>query len=356
MTIPTARPDLARTTMLIIFIVVLIGACLWILRPFLPAIFWAVTLVIATWPIMLKTQARLWNSRGLAVCAMSLVLLLVFVAPFWAAIGTIVVNADQIMNWGESLSSLALPQPPSWLIELPAIGPMADQAWRNALDFGVPQIAAKLRPYAGVVTGWFLDAVGSFGMVVFQFLLTLGVAAIIFLKGERAADIAIRFGLRLAGERGRQSALLAAKAIRGVAIGVVGTALIQAAIAAFGLAIAGVPFASVLCAIVFMLCIAQLGPILVMVPAVIWTYFYGDLVWAIFLFVCTGVAVASDNIIRPILIKRGVDLPLLIILAGVIGGMIAFGLIGIFLGPTVLAIGYTLLGAWIDHQEERSAA
>ena len=342
------RYDLARITLAVLFIAAMIGASLWILRPFLPAVIWAATLVIATWPIMRRVQDRLWNSRALAVTIMTLVLLLVFVVPFWLAIGTIVQNSGQIVGWAESVASVGLPTPPSWLGDLPLIGSRAASAWQEVADIGVRELLQKARPYAGTMTQWFISAVGGFGMVLVQFLLTVAVSAIMYAKGERAAAKVIRFGVRLAGERGEQSVRLAAQAIRGVALGVVVTALIQSAIGGFGLVIAGVPFASVLCALMFMLCIAQIGPALVLLPAVIWMFASDDLGWAIFLLVCSILAIAIDNVIRPILIRKGADLPLLLILAGVIGGLMAFGLIGIFLGPTVLAVGYTLLGAWID--------
>jgi len=176
-----------------------------------------------------------------------------------------------------------------------------------------------------------------------------------YAKGEEAAAMAIRFGRRLAGPRGEESVILAAQAIRGVALGVVVTALVQSAVGGIGLAIAGVPFAAVLTALMFMLCIAQLGPGLVLVPAVIWMYYSSDATLATVLLVFTLVAVTLDNFLRPILIRMGADLPLLLILAGVIGGLIAFGLIGIFLGPTILAVGYTLLRAWIADGEPKDA-
>jgi predicted PurR-regulated permease PerM len=346
------RRDLARITLAVLFIAALIGASLWILRPFLPAVIWATTLVIATWPIMRRVQDRLWNSRALAVTIMTLVLLLVFVVPFWLAIGTIVQNSGQIVGWAESIASLGLPPPPSWLGDLPLVGARAARAWQDIADIGVRELLQKARPYAGTMTQWFISAVGGFGMVLVQFLLTVAVSAIMYAKGERAAARVIGFGVRLAGERGEQSVRLAAQAIRGVALGVVVTALIQSAIGAFGLVVAGVPFASVLCALMFMLCIAQIGPALVLLPAVIWMFASDDLGWAIFLLVCSVLATGIDNFIRPILIRKGADLPLLLILAGVIGGLMAFGLIGIFLGPTVLAVGYTLLGAWIDEDDK----
>jgi predicted PurR-regulated permease PerM len=342
------RYDLARITLSVLFIAALIGASLWILRPFLPAVVWAATLVIATWPIMRRVQEWLWNSRALAVTIMTLALLLVFVVPFWLAIGTIVQNSGQIVGWAESVASLGVPPPPLWLGDLPLVGARAARAWQDIADIGVRELLQKARPYAGTMTQWFVSAVGGFGVVLVQFLLTVAVSAIIYARGERAAASVIRFGIRLAGERGEQSVRLAAQAIRGVALGVVVTALIQSAIGGFGLVIAGVPFASVLCALMFMLCIAQIGPALVLLPAVIWMFASDDLGWAIFFLVCSVLAISIDNVIRPILIRRGANLPLLLILAGVIGGLMAFGLIGIFLGPTILAVGYTLLGAWID--------
>jgi predicted PurR-regulated permease PerM len=159
---------------------------------------------------------------------------------------------------------------------------------------------------------------------------------------------------KLADENGEQTLVLAAKAIRGVALGVVLTALIQTAIAGTGLAIAGVPAYQLLTAIIFMFCIAQIGPILILVPAVIWMYWSGQTLWGTVLLVFSIVAITIDNFIRPFLIRKGVELPLLLIFAGVIGGLVAFGIIGLFIGPVVLAVIYTLLQAWV--KEDSAAA
>jgi predicted PurR-regulated permease PerM len=346
------RRDLTRTMLAILFLALLIGASLWILRPFLPALIWATTLVIATWPIMRRVQAQLWNSRALSVTVMTLALMLVFVVPFWFAIGTIVRNADRIVGWAETVASMEMPPPPLWLEHLPLVGPRAVEAWQKIGEAGLPELLQKARPYAAKVTQWFVAAVGSFGIVLVQFLLTVAVSAILYAKGEAAARGVLRFGRRLAGERGVQAVGLAAQAIRGVALGVVVTALVQTALGGIGLAVAAVPFAPVLSAIMFMLCVAQLGPGLVLVPAVVWMYAQGDLLWATVLLVFAVLAVSLDNVLRPILIRKSADLPLLLVLAGVIGGIIAFGLIGIFIGPTVLAVAYTLLQAWVAEDSD----
>jgi len=174
------------------------------------------------------------------------------------------------------------------------------------------------------------------------------VAAILYASGESAARMVRRFGRRLGGERGENAMILAGQAIRGVALGVGVTALAQTVLGGIGLAIAGVPFASLLSAVMLMLCIAQVGPSLVLFPAVGWMYWMGDNGWATFLLVWSLVVGTMDNFLRPMLIKKGADLPLLLIFSGVIGGMLGFGLIGIFIGPVVLAVTYTLTLAWIE--------
>lgn len=348
--------DVARRTLAILFIVALLAICLWVTRPFLPAMIWATTLVIATWPIMRRLEARLWHSRALAVTGMTVTLLLVFVVPFWLAIGTIVTHSGEIVRWAEALATTGIPRLPTWFGNIPLIGQPIAEAWETSAESGASELIQKVRPYAGRLTNWFIGAVGSFGMVLMQFLLTVAVSAVLYARGEQAAAFVMRFGIRLAGSRGGQAIILAGQAIRGVALGVVVTAFIQAAIGATALVITGVPYASVLSALLFMLCVAQLGPALVLVPAVAWMYWTGQPVAATVLLVCSLVAIGADNVLRPILIRRGVDLPLLLILVGVIGGLIAFGLIGIFLGPTVLAVGYTLLNAWISEDHKLGGA
>ena len=341
------RYDLAQRTLGVLVIAGLIVTSLWILKPFLPAAVWAVTLVIATWPLMRQIQARLWGSRALAVTIMTIALLLIFVVPFWLAIGTIVTHSDRVLGWVETITTVHMPPPPPWLQDVPLVGDRLTMAWANLASSEGPELLQKIRPYAGRLTNWFIATVGSFGLVLVQFLLTVAISAILYAGGERAGSFVTRLGARLAGERGRHAVILAGQAIRGVALGVVVTAFIQSSIGAAALFVTGVPYASILSALLFMLCIAQLGPALVLVPAVIWMYWTGATGAATVLLVLSIIAIGIDNVLRPVLIRRGVDLPLLLILSGVIGGLMAFGLIGLFLGPTVLAVAYTLLDAWV---------
>jgi predicted PurR-regulated permease PerM len=169
-----------------------------------------------------------------------------------------------------------------------------------------------------------------------------------YVNGERATQRLVRFGRRLAGPGGERTVFLAGQTIRGVALGVVVTALAQGVFGGIGLMIARVPFAGVLTAVMFLLSIAQIGVVPVLGSVVAWLYWSGASAWGTFMLIWTIVAATMDNFLRPILIRKGADLPLLLVFAGVVGGLLAFGLIGIFVGPVVLAVADTLLTAWID--------
>ena len=349
---PQSQTDITRTTLAVLFIGGLIAASFWVMRPFLPAIVWAITLVIATWPLMTWVQRQVGHRRGPAVLIMCLLLLLVLIVPFWLAVTTVVANVDEIAELVRTILSLRVPPPPDWLADVPLVGTPLAQAWARLTSAGARELAPLLTPYAGEVTRWFASAAGSLGSVILQLLLIVAIAAILYTNGEKAATLALRFGRRLSGDRGEMVIRLAGQAIRAVALGVVVTAIAQSVLGGIGLAVAGVPFAPLLSALMFLLCLAQVGPALVLIPAVVWMYFVGDTVWATVLLAFTVPAMTLDNVLRPILIRKGADLPLLLILAGVIGGLIATGLLGIFLGPTVLAVTYTLLFAWISEVDE----
>jgi predicted PurR-regulated permease PerM len=346
------RHDLTRTILDALFILALIGISLWILLPFLAAIIWAVTIVTATWPLMTKIQSWLWGRRGLAVTVMTLILLCVLVVPLSAAIGVIVSHTDTLIGWAKSLTQYEITKTPDWVIRLPIVGVPAAQAWNKLAASGIQGIATRAWPYAGGVIKWFVSHVGSLGSLFVQFLLTVILSALFYANGERAAEGVLRFGRRLAGKQGEESVRLAGQAVRGIALGVVVTAMAQSLLGGIGLLITGVPFAPVLTAVMFMLAIAQIGPIPVLGIAVGWLYWSGSPVGGTVLLLFTLVVGLMDNFLRPYLIKKGADLPLILIFAGVIGGLMAFGLIGIFIGPVVLAVAYTLTVAWVKGEPE----
>ncbi len=340
--------DLPRATMGVLIIVVLIALTIWVLRPFLGAIIWATMIVVATWPVMRRLQRWLWEKRALATAAMVLALLLMLLVPLLLVIGAVTANAGALLEWAAKPRAFTLPPPPAWLATVPVIGVPAMQAWERVAEGQLANVAASAAPYAAAALVWVAGVMRGMMSLMLQFLLTLAIASVLYVKGEHAAAAVRRFGHRLAGEAGERVVLLAAQAIRSVALGVVVTAIVQAALAGIGLAVTGVPYSALLGALAFILCIAQLGPTVVLAPAVGYLAWQGHASAATVLLVWTVVVGVLDNVLRPLLISKGGDLPMLLMFAGVIGGLLAFGLIGIFVGPVVLAITYTLLAAWTN--------
>jgi predicted PurR-regulated permease PerM len=345
---PPPSRDLARITLAVLVIGLLIVACLWILQPFLAATVWATMIVVATWPMMLGVQARLGGQRWAAVTVMTFAMLLVLVVPLVLAVVTIVDHAEEMVAWLKAIAAAGIPSPPNWLEQVPLAGERIAREWRQLAATPSEDLVKRATPYARQAVQWFAAQAGGFGLMLLQFLLIVVITAVLYSMGETAARGVRRFARRLAEDRGESSVVLAGQAIRAVALGVVVTALAQSTAAGIGLAVAGIPYAAVLTAIIFILCIAQLGPLLVLAPAVGWLYWTGDPVWGTVLLVWTVIVGTMDNFLRPILIKRGADLPLLLIFVGVIGGLISLGIVGLFVGPVVLAVTYRLLESWIS--------
>jgi len=343
---PPPAFDLPRITLGVLALLLMVGASVWVMLPFVASVVWAATIVIATWPILIALQARLGGRRGPAVAVMVVALLALLVVPTWLGISTIASNTDRVTQFVRSLATEGLPPPPGWLERVPLLGEKLSATWGEYA--GHPEsLVARVQPYAKEVAGWVAAKAGGLGATVVQFALTVLISGILYASGEKAASGVLRFLRRLAGERGENSGRLAGKAVRAVALGIVVTALAQTLLSGVGLALAGVPHAGLLTAVVFVLCIAQLGPILVVAPATIWLYTSGAAGRGTVMLVFSLVAVTLDNVVRPVLIKKGADLPLLLIMSGVIGGVLAFGVVGLFIGPVLLAVTWTLLASWV---------
>jgi predicted PurR-regulated permease PerM len=346
---PTHPPnhDLTRTFLVILILAGLIAASLWTLSPFLSALIWATTIVVATWPLLAHVQKWLGGSRALAVMLMTVVISAVFVVPFGMAIAVLLDLAVQGVEVVRNMLERGLPPLPHWLVTIPWLGEAIESEWNDLAAHGPEGVAEALRPFARSAASWTVSVTGGAGVVAVHFLLTVLLSAILYVQGELAAQGVIAFARRIGGDRAEQTVRLAASAARGVALGVVVTALVQSLLAGLALWISGVPRAGVLLAITFVLCVAQLGPLFVLVPAVVWLFWSGSVGWGITLTVCTVIIALIDNVLKPLLIRRGVDLPLLLLIAGVIGGLIGFGIVGLFIGPVILAVTYTLLVAWV---------
>lgn len=350
MDLPSSSPrnwDLTRIVLGVMTIGGLTIASFWVLRPFLLAGIWATMIVVATWPTLRALERRLWGKRSLAVAVMTLALVLIVIAPLATAVVAIAERSDEIVAWVKSLAAFSVPQPPEWVQRIPVVGAKAAERWRAIASTPRDDLMTQATPYIRDVAPWVLGQAGTLGTLLVQLLLAMVIAAILYAKGEMAAAGVLAFARRLGGQAGDRVTVLSAQAIRAVALGIVGTALIQSVIGGIGLFIAGVPYSLLLTSVMFMFGIAQIGAVPVLVGAVIWVYWSSGTFWGTVLLVWTVITGSLDNVLRPILIKRGADVPFLLIFAGVLGGLLAFGLIGLFVGPVVLSVTYTLLEAWV---------
>ena len=347
--------DLARTVMAVLFILGLIAGCLWILTPFLTAIICAATIAIATWP-MLNGIARRWGGRrGLAIAAMLTGFTIAFLAPVYFGTVAAVQSASAAAAWLHELPNRTLPSLPDWLAHLPVVGARLQQGWGDLTTGGGEGLRAKVSAHSDDILRWVLHRVGGLAGMLVQVLVTLGITGLLYLRGDRVAAGLLAFARRLAGSHGERAARLAALATRGVALGVVLTPLIQSILAGIGMATAGIPHFGLIAVGVLISCLAQAGPLPVLAIPVIWLFSRGATLPASGLAAWALVVHISGPIVRPLLIKKGVDLPLSLILSGVIGGVMAFGVVGLFIGPVLLAVAGTLLESWMTDETRTGA-
>ena len=339
--------DITRVVLFVLVIGTLVAGSILTLLPFLNALIWATTIAIATWPALLGVQRLTGGRRFPAVAVMTLLIMLVFIVPFALAIATLLNAANRSPTLINAFLTKGVGPPPEWVATIPQFGPRLADRWQAVSAGGPDALAAMVQPYALSAATWAISATGGLGKAIVLIFLTLVLVVILYSQGEIAAAGVLAFAHRLGGDSGRQTISLAGQAIRSVALGVVVTALVQSLLAGIGLWFCGIPHAGLLTAIAFMLGVAQLGPVLVLAPSIGWLYWIGSAGWATTLLVWSVPVAALDNVLRPLFIRRGVQLPLLLIIGGVIGGLISFGMVGLFVGPVLLAATYTLAKDWV---------
>jgi predicted PurR-regulated permease PerM len=327
-------------------IFLLVVGCLYVLRPFLAAILFAAAVVISTWPLYQMLLARMRGRRNLAALTMTLTLTLLVIIP----LALVAYNlADNVAHAYEQLTA-ALKQgqllPPAWVRDIPLVGPWLDDYVRrlvasrdNMMDFA-QRMVEPARHY--LLTGGIVLGTG-----VIQMSLAAFVSFFLYRDGPTLIRVISVMMQKVMGEGAENVTEIVSQTVRGVMYGLLGTALAQALVAALGFAIAGVPAVPLLSVLVFVTSIAPIGPPIVWVGAALWLFAQGSVGWGIFMLVWGALLISSvDNVVRPMLISRGSSLPFLLTLLGVLGGVIAFGFVGMFIGPTLLAVGYSLISGW----------
>ncbi|AHK71360.1 transporter [Gluconobacter oxydans] len=344
--------DNTRSVLVALLASGIVISAIWILKPFLPATIWAVTIAVTTWPMLRRLQTFVGNSRRVAVSLTILIAMLVFILPLWLAITTVSSHFGDIIALVSSSSTLHIPDEPPWMGRLPLVGPHIAPFWDRMQHMQFPEMVRQVIPAPETLIHTFLAYAGSFSILALQFILTLVILGVLLMRAESAIAVADTLVTILAGNRGKEMLQLAAYTIRGVAFGVTVTAVVESAVAGIGLKLAGAPWVSILTAVTFMVCLLQAGPGVTLIPAVIWVYFDRGLAPAALLLVVTIITIIIDNVLRPFLIRKQADIPLILIMLGVIGGLGGLGLVGIFIGPLILSVAYTLTKSWISDSRQ----
>jgi predicted PurR-regulated permease PerM len=351
-----AENRIERTIGLVMLAILAIG-CVLVLRPFFSAVCFALILVVATWPAFDRLQQLLGGHKTLAALLMVTLAILVFVVPPALVALSVDYNVAGTVRLLRDLSQHGMPPPPAWVAEVDLIGPEIYARWQG-LAQGGPEAAERIQASIAWARQQLIDAGLGFGNAVVQLILAMLTAFFLYRDGAAARRSLIVAGRRVAGKQAPRLLRVAYATINGVVYGVLGTALAQALLILIGLWVTGIPAALLLGLLLFLLALIPFGPLLIWGPAAVWLYLDGETGQAIFIAIWSIAAgLVSDNVLRPYLISRGSDLPLLLILFGAVGGAVAFGILGLFLGPTLLAVGYELIREWnavVKHDEELS--
>lgn len=337
---------LIEKTTALAFTAVLLVACLKVAQPFIAAIVGGTVLCVSLWPLYLRLAQWLGGRRALAATLLTILTATVFVVPVGFGAGKLFEAVSRFEAAGLDLSWLQPGEPPGWVGEIPLFGERWANLWRQGLG-NIKLDPEKVRPLALQGIKWVLAQGADFAVTMLQIILATVVAGLLYVNGEAAAGMLKKLAARIGGEPSAGVIDVAGKTIRGVSLGVVGTALLQALLSGLSFALAGVPAYTLLGAVCFMTALLQTGTGLVWIPTAIWLGYEGHQAWAAFV-VASGIFINTiDNFIKPYFMSRGSDLPLLLVFTGVIGGLLAWGFMGMFIGATLLAVAYTLFREWL---------
>ena len=322
-------------------VVALITAgCLLVVTPFVFDILWAAIICFATWPLHQRVE-RLWRRRRrtLAAAIMTSLIVVVTVLPFVLSASALDKGVAAFFAWLRAAHTFGLPPPPEWISHVPLAGDYLQSYWADlAAD---PE---RSRMYLGEFQRWLLHLSKTFGVGLLHLCISMFIAFFFYRDGDRLVDRIAELGRRVLGDHSQHLVVVVGRTVRGVVYGFLGTAMVQGMLAAIGFAIVQVPGALLLGLLTFFLALVPFGPPLVWIPVTAWLAIHGRIGLAVFMFVWGLVGISGiDHFLRPYLISREARLPFALVFLGALGGVLAFGFIGIFLGPTLLAVGYALL-------------
>jgi len=321
-----------------------------IIKPFVQIVLWAIILAVAVYPLYSGLARRLGGRTRLSAVLITALGLAILLVPSWEFFGATVEEAREVGEKAEA-GTLQVPPPPDGVRDWPVIGERAYELW-NGASRNLTATLERLKPELAAFGKWALASLGGLAGTVLQFFVSILIAGVLLSTGDKGREFSVKFATRLAGPPGEELVRLTVMTIRSVFQGVLGIAVIQSALAAIGFLLIGVPGAMVWALLVMILAVMQLPPLLVIAPVIVWAFATQSTTAALIFLVYGGFVSVSDTFLKPLLLGRGVDVPMLVILLGAIGGMIMSGIIGLFVGAVVLAVAYQLMMAWLEQDAD----
>lgn len=329
----------------------LVVGCFLVLRPFVSALLWAAILCFSTWPLYSRLKYLLRERSTLAATCMTLSIAVILVLPFVIVGINLADNVASVVAMVRDVFDKGLPDPPSWVANIPVVGGMIDAHWRG-LAHDAEKLSTVGRDMANSAGPWLLQRGVDLGHGIFQLTVSVFIAFFFYRDGAFVVEKVQGAVTRVIGDRTQHLLGIVGGTVKGVVYGILGTALAQGILAGIGFAVSGVPASLLLGLLTFFLSLVPMGPPLVWIPATVWLFYKGSIGWGIFLAIWGTVVVSGvDNVLKPYLISRGSAMPFALVFMGVLGGLVAFGFLGVFLGPTLLAIGYSLVQEWTGQKK-----
>jgi len=335
-----------EATVRIGLLVALVAWCFAIVRPFVVPVAWAVVIATAVHPAHCRLRRAIGERGRLASVLLTLLLLLLLILPVLMLGDTLVEGAHSLAAHLRA-EAFTIPAPPEGVRDWPFVGERLYDYWADASE-NLGSTLDALRPQLVAFGGWLLATAAGAGFAFLQSVLSILIAGVLLANDAGGSRVARSIAARLAGERGAEFADLAGATVQSVAQGIVGVALIQAFLAGLGFLAAGVPGAGLWALIGLLLCMVQIGLLPVALPAVIYVFWTAEPLVAVLFTIWTVLVSLLDNVLKPLILGRGVRVPTLVIFLGSIGGFLSAGIIGLFVGPVVLVLGYTLFRAWLE--------
>lgn len=327
-------------------VVLLAVWCFNIIRPFVVPVVWGIIIAVAVYPAYGRVRGLLGERYGLAATLFTVAMLLVLVWPAVLLGALLIDNLESLLD-RVNQGSLTVPPPPRGIETWPLIGKPLAEFW-NLASVNLEAALQQLGPQIKLIGRWLMAAAAGAGLGILQFVASVIIAGVLLAYAGGAYGLARDIGTRLAGEQGAGYVDLAEATVRSVARGVLGVALIQSLLAGLGFVVAGVPAAGLWAFLCLVLGVVQIGPGPILLPVVLYVFATGETLTAALFLVWSLFVGAIDNVLKPMLLGRGVDVPMLVIFVGAIGGMLLSGIIGLFVGAVVLALGYKLFLAWLE--------